>query len=102
MVINRLEDKNTVEFVSYTGKYPNLCRGVLTLKINGKLYTFGCGQKYDRFWESGGGLDKDYDPIIEEWLIDCDYLPKELVKYADQIDRVINENIPFGCCGGCA
>jgi len=102
MVINRSEDKNVVEFVSYTGKYPNLCRGILTLKIDGKLYTFGYGQKYDRFWESGGGLDRNYNATIEEWLIDCDYLPKELVKYADQIDRAINENIPFGCCGGCA
>ena len=63
MVINSSKD-NVVEFVSYTGKYPNLCSGVLTLKINGKIYTFGYGQKYDKFWESGGGLDRDYDPIL--------------------------------------
>lgn len=40
MVINRPECKNVVEFVSYTGKYPNLCSGVLTLKINGKTYIY--------------------------------------------------------------
>ena len=101
MVINSSKD-DVVEFVSYTGKYPNLCSGVLTLKINGKTYTFGYEQKYDKFWESGGGLDRDYDPILGEWIVDCDYLPKELVKYAGLIDEVINENIPFGCCGGCS
>ena len=25
-----------IEFVSYNGKWPNLCRGVLIVKINGK------------------------------------------------------------------
>lgn len=25
-----------IEFVSYNGKYPNLCRGTLIIKVNGK------------------------------------------------------------------
>lgn len=29
-----------VEFVSYTGKYPNLCNGTLTLRIDGKEVRF--------------------------------------------------------------
>ena len=62
MVINRPTNAK-VEFVSYTGRYPNLCSGVLTLKINGTTYTFGCGQKYASFWESGGGLDENWCPI---------------------------------------
>ena len=32
-------------FVSYTGKSPNLCMGILTLSINGVNKTFGM---YDR------------------------------------------------------
>ena len=30
-----------VEFVSYTGEFPNLCRGVLTLRIDGEEVRFG-------------------------------------------------------------
>ena len=27
-----------VKFISYTGKYPNLCGGILTLEIDGKKH----------------------------------------------------------------
>jgi hypothetical protein len=30
-----------IEFVSYNGKYPNLCSGKLTVKIDGKEVSFG-------------------------------------------------------------
>ena len=30
-----------VKFISYTGEYPNLCSGVLTLEIDGVQYKFG-------------------------------------------------------------
>ncbi len=49
-----------VEFVSYDGKWPNLCSGVLTLKINGKEEKFGFSlkgeQMHPKFWSSGGCL----------------------------------------------
>ena len=32
-----------IEFVSYTGKYPCLCMGTLTLKIDGKEMSFKGG-----------------------------------------------------------
>lgn len=38
-----------VEFVGYNGKYPNLCRGTLTLKIDGKLVRFGMQEKHSSF-----------------------------------------------------
>lgn len=42
MLFNKSENKNNrVKFVSYTGKSPNLCSGVLTLKIDGTQYKFG-------------------------------------------------------------
>lgn len=101
MVINSSKD-NVVEFVSYTGKYPTLCMGTLTLKINGTNYSFGMNGRYPSFWESGGYLDEDWDPVKKPWVIDCEKLPEQFVEYVDLIDEVINDNIPFGCCGGCS
>lgn len=43
MLINNdinLESEH-VEFVNYSGCYPNLCRGVLTLRIDGEEVKFG-------------------------------------------------------------
>ena len=42
MLVNK-KNSNTsrVKFISYTGEYPNLCSGVLTLEIDGKEYKFG-------------------------------------------------------------
>lgn len=42
MLINcNNSETNHVKFVSYSGKYPNFCRGVLVLKIDGIEYCFG-------------------------------------------------------------
>ena len=75
-----------VEFVEYTGKYPQLCRGILVLRINGKEYVFNGKREdgklvpfyfgwdntpsdfvngklkpgyYKRFWETEGSIEKD-------------------------------------------
>ena len=38
MLINNSENYGAdIKFVSYTGHYPNLCHGVLTLLIDGKV-----------------------------------------------------------------
>lgn len=86
----------TIEFVSYTGKYPNLCCGVLTLKIDGETVTFGYHGKYQGFWISGG-----CDDVTAPWIIDKNNLPPKYQKYADEIATVFNANVKHGCCGGC-
>ena len=83
-----------IEFVEYTGRYPNLCSGILVLSVNGKEYVFG-GKRvdgklkdfdlgygdrpsdfengnlkkglYGSFWCSGGhaGFDSDWNEIVE-------------------------------------
>lgn len=40
MIINGKSGCNHVTFVSYSGRYPNLCRGTLVLNIDGELITF--------------------------------------------------------------
>ena len=113
MVINRkTTSTDRVKFISYTGRYPNLCSGILTLEIEGKEYTFGDDYRdnthgtYRQFWSSGGkcGFYNNYqDSYINDgdWLIDADYLPEEFQQYIYEIDEVFNANVPYGCCGGC-
>ena len=99
-----------VEFVSYTGKWPCLCHGDVTLKIDGKVVEFckyrcdskETGKPYLKL-ESGGtcGFTNGYrDSFVEHgpWSIDLDPCYAEL---EDEILEVINDNIPWGCCGGC-
>lgn len=89
-----------IEFVSYDGCYPCLCMGNLTLKVNGTEMTF------EGILESGGtcGFRNDYSEEIVthgKWEIDEDRLPENLVPYAGKIAEIVNENVAYGCCGGC-
>lgn len=115
MLINVPDTINTrVQFVNYTGKYPNLCSGVLTLLIEGKKVKFGHELEdydfktkkyndgnYDKFWHSGGTVSLCDGCTTREWVVDCKELPDEYKPYAREIDYVLNENIEWGCCGGC-
>lgn len=129
MVINK-DNSNTsrVKFISYDGSYPNLCRGVLTLEIDGVRYKFGhnysCWEldsdyengrfidedqdnpNYPSFWHSGGscGFNRDYSKShVEhgEWEIDAEEIDPKFKDVIDEIDTVFNDNVPYGCCGGC-
>lgn len=86
-----------VEFVSYDGKWPNLCSGTLVLKINGEEVEF---PKY--CMNSGGGVyrDEEGDYYTEKgpWTVN---IPVEYRRYSAEIDDVVNEKVPCGCCGGC-
>ena len=106
-----MRNNNHVKFVSQTGNYPNLCRGDLTLEIDGEIVTFGYGfdsddkPKYGTFWSSGGFVffDEQLNDNIGtgEWEIDVDRLPEKFRRYAREIGQVFNENVEYGCCGGC-
>lgn len=99
---NTIPTESHVKFISYTGKYPCLCSGILTLEINGKKVRFGYGALNDPFWASGGGFNSNHgDNYQGEWKIYVDEIPEEYRKYATEIDKVFNENVEWGCCGGC-
>lgn len=89
--------KHNIEFISYDGRYPNLCRGELVIKVNGKEW------KLNNCLASGGRIyfGPDWEANIEygDWSVVS--LPPELEPYRDEIEEVVNENIPNGCCGGC-
>lgn len=108
-----------IKFISYTGKYPNLCDGILTLEIDEEQVSFGhdiyscydnekhCYKdgNYDSFWHTGGCIRRDkhgdYYSVKAEWIIDESQLPDKYKEYSDEIAEVFNSNVPYGCCGGC-
>ena len=104
-----------VEFVSYTGAYPNLCRGVLTLRIDNKEVRFGhdysifeswkTDGNYDAFWVTGGscGFYANGEDYIDhdEWQLIESNLPEKYEPYSEELINVFNDNVRWGCCGGC-
>ena len=109
-----------LEFVEYTGGYPNLCSGRLFVKIDDKLVSFGnycLGEKgktddtnvpvYKSFWVSGGSVsfDDDWDEHVTEGDWEACWkeknYPKEIAKLLPRLLELFNENVPHGCCGGC-
>lgn len=122
-----------IEFISYDGTYPNLCRGLLLVSIDGIKYAF-CPY-IDHFWEeknrglileedsiikvfgfhmiSGGSCPyndetEDYEVESGEWDIDVDCLEYENgVRFVlsdrqkQELKDCVNENVEYGCCGGC-
>lgn len=85
-----------VEFVSYSGEFPNACSGELILRIEGKEVSLGnCLCSGGHVW-----FDDDWWEHIEDgpWSVN---VPKEFARYADEITKVVNDNVPWGCCGGC-
>lgn len=86
-----------VEFISYDGAYPNLCSGTLVLKVNGEK------RELSNCLISGGSVsfDDDWNECVTDGAWDICDLPKDLKPYKNEIVECINENIPWGCCGGC-
>jgi hypothetical protein len=86
-----------VKFVSYDGKYPNLCFGDLILEIDGKEVLLSDCMR------SGGSVSftDDWSEVVSqgEWEVD---IPEEYKQYKEEIGCVVNSNVRFGCCGGCA
>ena len=89
-----------IQFIGYDGKYPNLCSGTLKIKIDDKTYFL------NGILSSGGCIvgnlfnGEDLEVTTGEWTVDLDSYP-ELQKYQKEITELVNENIPYGCCGGC-
>jgi len=106
MLVNYDDLENEhIKFISYNGRYPNLCSGVLTLEIDGKKVTFGPSYMkdidYEKFWYSGGCITRDYSTKKGEWQIEVNSIPEQYRNYASEIDVIFNSNVPYGSCGGC-
>lgn len=91
-----------IEFVSYDGKYPNLCSGTLKITMDGKLYELKhcltSGGSIIR--TDDGGLDATDGPWSVDLWHDEEKFP-ELLPHVKEIEDLVNENVRCGCCGGC-
>lgn len=91
--------KNNIEFISYNGNFPCLCYGTLEIKVNNKIY------KLKDILSSGGSVwfDSTWGEHIEQgpWKIKEEKLPEELKPYIKEIEEIVNDNVEYGCCGGC-
>lgn len=56
---------------------------------------------FDRFWEPGGSITEDYEVIKDKWIINYEDLNNKYKKYYKTIDILFNNNVEYGCCGGC-
>lgn len=120
MLVNNPKDKTEhIEFVKYDASHYAWCSGVLTLKIDGTEYKFGhdslkycwksnryldedpANPNFDKFWETTGHIDSDFDIHKGEWEIDYSKIPEQFRQYAVEIDKIFNDNVEWGCCGGC-
>ena len=96
-----------IKFISYTGKYPDRCNGVLTLLIDGAEHTF-CpltkGAEHGKIWSSGGNCRTcEKGAWTHDWFdAECDDLDYHFGEgFSDRLIEVMNDNVPYGCCGGC-
>lgn len=90
------------EFIDYDGGYPNLCFGRLKFKADGKIYEevvsliSGGSVWFDSHWcehvEEGPWTDVS-GPLLKK--------NPELLEHKTELLKMINENVPHGCCGGC-
>lgn len=85
--------------IEYDGSYPNLCSGNLVVIIDDKRWQFpnwcmrsGGSVTFDSDW-SEEVTQGEWD--ISKWPVG---FPEELK--ADVVNAV-NDEIPWGCCGGC-
>lgn len=91
--------KSSLKFVSYSGEYPALCYGDLIIELDGKEINLGC------CLSSGGACYflGDYEKeVVESGPWSLGDLPKEFPKELEaQLLDLVNDEIPWGCCGGC-
>ena len=89
-----------IEFIKYTGKWPTLCSGELYFKVNGKEYKIKGLVPGGEVGFKGGYGGESY---IKKgpWRLHNHDFPKELKPYKRLITNMVNENVKYGCCGGC-
>jgi hypothetical protein len=70
-----------------------------------KIEVDGASYELQYVIDSGGSarFDSEWNGYVDhgQWTIDKDNLPNEIKQYANEIEQVVNDNVTYGCCGGC-
>lgn len=75
--------------VTYTGRYPNYCRGQLRIGIEGKVFDF-----------PHGSLSLDTSVYLNPWTVTkwpSDFPDNQ----KEHTVKAINDTLRHECCGGC-
>ena len=94
-VANNLTTEKDVS-CSYDGSYPCLCGGVLAVKIK--------EIQYDMSINSGGSCHLNEDTgeeVVTAGLWSVNFPDNFPEKYKDLVYEWVNDNVDYGCCGGC-
>ena len=85
--------------IKYNGESPNLCSGTLLVRVDGKKWEFPA------YCLSSGGcvsFDDEWNEDVTEGPWDVTDWP---VGFPDEIKQKVvdklNDEIEWGCCGGC-
>jgi len=85
--------------IEYDGSYPNLCRGQLIVTIDEKRWDFGFHSL-----SSGGSVwfDSDWNEHVGSGFWTVSEWPKDFPdSLKEAVTDAINNQISYGCCGGC-
>ena len=86
--------------IEYDGVYPCLCMGHLKVYIDDTLWDFGKHCLSSGGAVIGGPPDWDFEVTRDSWSI-SDW-PKGFPEHMkDVVLDAVNNEIPWGCCGGC-
>ena len=92
--------KPNLKFISYNGRAPNLCNGELLMELNEQIIRFP-----EHCLKSGGSCSYSYsenEKIITEGTWSITKFPYNFSnELKEEAIKLVNENIPWGCCGGC-
>ena len=88
----------TIE-IRYDGRFPNLCSGHLCVTVDEVEWDFGT-----HVLTSGGGVwfDEYWEDHVDEGAWEVSQWPEGFPdNRKEAVEEAINEQIPWGCCGGC-
>ncbi len=75
--------------VTYTGRYPNYCKGQLSICIEGKVFNF-----------PNGSFSLDTSLYLNPWSV-TEWPPGFPDKQKESAVKAINDTLRHECCGGC-